>query len=113
MLYNAPELIYLIPAIGFTACIQGFNAPIILTLKRHLKLAQLVSWEVATQAFTIALTVILAWQYQSVWAIAIGGVLGALVWMSRLLLDVSETAKDFILSPHLWTIFFPLVNGYS
>ncbi len=78
MLYNAPELFYLIPAIGFTACIQGFNAPIILTLKRHLKVRQLISWEIATQIVTITLTVILAWQYQSVWAIAIGGILGAL-----------------------------------
>ena len=77
-LYNAPELLYLIPVIGFTACIQGFNAPIILTLKRHLKVRQLISWEVTTQVITIILTVILAWQYQSVWAIAIGGILGAL-----------------------------------
>lgn len=79
ILYEAPELAYLIPAIGFTACVQGFNAPIILTLKRHLKVRQLISWEVSTQVITIALTVVLAWQYQSVWAIAIGGILGALV----------------------------------
>ena len=51
MLYNAPELVYLIPAIGFTACIQGFNAPIILTLKRHLKVRQLISWEIAPSRY--------------------------------------------------------------
>jgi O-antigen/teichoic acid export membrane protein len=78
ILYSAPDLAYLIPAIGFTACIQGFNAPVILTLKRHLKVRKLMIWEIATQAVTIILTVILAWQYQSVWAVAIGGVLGAI-----------------------------------
>lgn len=79
LLYEAPELVYLIPAIGFTACVQGFNAPIILTLKRHLKVRQLIFWEVSIQAITVVLTVVLAWQYQSVWAIAIGGILGALI----------------------------------
>ena len=77
ILYSAPDLVYLIPAIGFAACIHGFNAPVILTLKRHLKVRQLIIWEVSTQFVTILLTVILAWQYQSVWAVAIGGVLGA------------------------------------
>ena len=105
LLYNAPELIYLIPAIGFTACIQGFNAPIILTLKRHLKLAQLVSWEVATQAFTIALTVILAWQYQSVWAIAVGGVLGALCGCLVSYLMSQERPKFHLESSSLENIF--------
>lgn len=78
ILYSAPELLYLIPVVGFTACIQGFNAPIMLTLKRHLKIRQLIGWEVTTQILTIAMTVILAWQYQSVWAIAVGGILGGL-----------------------------------
>lgn len=78
ILYNAPDLLLLIPVIGFSAVIQGFNAPAILTLKRHLKLRQLVSWEFSTQVFTVLVTLLLAWQYRSVWSIAIGGVLGAM-----------------------------------
>lgn len=105
IIYDAPELLYLIPAIGFTACIQGFNAPIILTLKRHLKVRQLISWEVATQAITIILTVVLAWQYQSVWAIAIGGVLGAFIGCLISYLMSHQLPKFHLESSSLKNIF--------
>ena len=103
--YEAPVLAYLIPAIGFTACIQGFNAPIILILKRHLRVRQLISWEVSTQAITIALTVLLAWQYQSVWAIAIGGILGALVGCLISYLISHQYPRFYLESSSLKNIF--------
>ncbi len=105
VIYEAPVLAYLIPAIGFTACIQGFNAPIILILKRHLKVRQLISWEVSTQAITIALTVLLAWQYQSVWAIAIGGILGALVGCLISYLMSQQTPRFYLEPSSLENIF--------
>ena len=105
ILYEAPELAYLIPAIGFTAFVQGFNAPIILTLKRHLKVRQLISWEVSTQIITIALTVVLAWQYQSVWAIAIGGILGALVGCLVSYLMSRQLPRFYLESSSLENIF--------
>jgi len=77
-LYNAPELMILIPVIGFTAVVQGFNAPGILTLKRHMKVKQLICWEFTAQLITVVATVLLAWTYQSIWAIAAGGLIGAL-----------------------------------
>ena len=52
-LYEAPQLLALIPVIGLTAVIQGFNAPGILSLKRHMKVRQLISWEFTTQLVTV------------------------------------------------------------
>lgn len=105
ILYEAPVLAYLIPAIGFTACVQGFNAPIILTLKRHLKVRQLITWEISTQIVTIVLTVILAWQYQSVWAIAVGGILGALVGCLLTFLMSRKLPRFYLESSSLENIF--------
>ncbi len=78
ILYHSPDLITLIPAIGFTAVIQGFNAPGVMTLRRHMDLRGLLVWELLTQIVSVATTVVLAWQYQSIWAIPIGGIVGAL-----------------------------------
>jgi len=78
ILYHSPDLISLIPAIGFIAVIQGFNAPGVMTLRRHMDLGRLLIWELLTQIVSVATTVVLAWQYQSIWAIPVGGVVGAL-----------------------------------
>ena len=103
ILYSSPELVFLIPAIALTAFIQGFNAPVILTLRRHLKIKQLMVWELAVQAITILVTVVLAWKYQSVWAIAIGGIVGALFGCVSSYF-ISKTARPvFYLEPSALT----------
>ena len=38
VIYEAPELLLLIPAVGFTAIFQGFTSPAVLTLKRKIEL---------------------------------------------------------------------------
>ncbi len=78
VIYSAPELLLLIPVIGFSAVIQGFNSPTILSYRRHLRVRQLISWEFSTQLVTVLITILLAWEYRSVWSVAIGGVIGAL-----------------------------------
>jgi O-antigen/teichoic acid export membrane protein len=78
VIYSSAELLLLIPFIGFSAVIQGFNSPKILSYRRHLRVKQLVSWELATQVVTVVISVLLAWEYGSVWSVAFGGVIGAL-----------------------------------
>ncbi|MDB4076235.1 oligosaccharide flippase family protein [Porticoccaceae bacterium] len=98
-LYEAPQLLALIPVIGFTAVIQGFNAPGILSLKRHMKVRQLISWEFTTQLVTVVMTVLLAWQYRSIWAIAVGGVLGALIGCFLSYIMTQSKRPRFLLEP--------------
>ena len=98
-LYEAPLLLALIPVIGFTAVIQGFNAPGILSLKRHMKVRQLISWEFTTQLVTVVMTVLLAWQYRSIWAIAVGGVLGALIGCFLSYIMTQSKLPRFVLEP--------------
>lgn len=78
VIYNSSEIFWLIPAIGFSAVIQGFNSPTILSYRRHLRVRRLLSWELSTQVLTVVITILLAWKYSSVWSVAIGGIFGAL-----------------------------------
>jgi O-antigen/teichoic acid export membrane protein len=77
--YQAPELALLVPAIGFTAVIQGLHSPVILKFKRYLRVRPLIFLELATQFITVLITVFFAWKYGSVWSIALGGVVGSLI----------------------------------
>ena len=77
MIYDAPELFYLIPVITFSAVFQGFTSPVILSLKRHIRLNPLFIWQVATQLLTTIITIAAAWYFRSIWAIALGGLVGA------------------------------------
>ena len=105
-LYDAPQLLALIPVIGFTAVIQGFNAPGILSLKRHVKVRQLISWEFTTQLVTVLITVLLAWQYRSIWAIAVGGVSGALIGCFLSYTMTQSRLPRFLLEPEALNSIF-------
>jgi len=77
LIYEAPELFSLIPVITFAAVFQGFTSPVILSLKRHIKLNSLFFWQVTTQLLTTIITIAAAWHFRSIWAIALGGLAGA------------------------------------
>lgn len=76
-IYQAPELLLLIPVMGFSAVFQGFTSPTVLKLKRNIDLKKLLSWQISTQFLTTVITIACAWYYRSIWGIAIGGLIGA------------------------------------
>jgi O-antigen/teichoic acid export membrane protein len=77
--YEAPELALLIPVVGLSALIHGFYTPSVMILKRHVKLKPLIVWELIGQSVAVVSTLLLAWYFRSIWAIAFGGLLGAVV----------------------------------
>ncbi len=77
MMYDAPELFFLLPVVGLGAIIQGLNSTSILSLKRKFTLRSVVLWEMSIQLLTAVCTIYLAWKFQSVWALVIGGLIGA------------------------------------
>ena len=78
-LYDAPELFFLLPVVGLGAIVQGFNSTSILSLKRNFTLRSVVLWEVSIQLLTAVSTIYLAWKLQSVWALVLGGLIGATI----------------------------------
>lgn len=76
--YGEPQLAQLLPAVGLTAVIQGFASINMVTVNRKLLLGRLTALELGSQAFGIVVMIIAALILQSVWALVIGGLVGAL-----------------------------------
>ncbi len=75
--YAAPELAQLLPVAGLSLLIAGFNPTRIDTANRHLALGRVVALDLVAQIVGIVAMVGLAWLLQSVWALVIGAVTGA------------------------------------
>lgn len=87
-LYEAPELLQLLPAAGLTLLISGFNPTRIDTANRHLLLGRVTGLDLAAQIIGILSMIVLAFALQSVWALVIGAIIGSaakLVIMARML----------------------------
>ena len=85
--YGEPKLAWLIPIVGFTTVISGFNSTALFTFKRRINLGKLTLFELGVQLSSLAIMLIWAWFHRSIWALVIGNL-------------VSESLK-MIISHHL------------
>lgn len=76
--YEAPDLAQLLPAAGLTLFIAGFNPTRIDTANRHLLLGRVTLLDLLAQVIGIVSMIALAFLLQSVWALVIGAIIGAL-----------------------------------
>lgn len=86
--YNEPQLLWLIPIVGLTTLIHGFDSTALLTLNRQLAVRKLAIFELAGQIITLTVMVIWAWFDRSIWALVVGNLVSGiyqLVWSHRLL----------------------------
>ncbi len=79
--YGNQQLLWLIPIVGLTTIIAGFNSTSIFTLNRHLALGKLTILEFGSQV--IALIVMISWAFfdQTIWALVAGQIVSSLVKM--------------------------------
>ncbi len=80
--YEQPELQWLLPVVGISAVLAGFNSTSRYTLNRKLHLGRLTFFDLVAQA--VALVVMIAWALlisRTVWALVAGNVANALVRM--------------------------------
>ena len=75
--YNEPRLMLMIPVSGLIVLITGFQTTAMAQHNRHMHLERLTVLQLAAQAINLLAMVLLAWQMRSVWALVIGGVVGA------------------------------------
>lgn len=73
---NEPELFWMIIAVSLTSIISGFNSTWLLVYSRRLMLGKVIILGLVVQSLTLMVTVILAWQWQSVWALVVGNFVG-------------------------------------
>lgn len=73
-----PMLFKLLPVVGFTAVMQGFNSTRLQTMNRRLTVGWITLIELGAQVITIATMIGVAWYISaSVWALVAGGFAGA------------------------------------
>lgn len=77
--YNEPQLLSLMPAVGLTALIAGFQTTKTVVANRQLRLGRQSAISLATQCIGILVTVILAWIWPSIWALVIGSLFSSLM----------------------------------
>ena len=77
-LYDAPELMQLLPVAGLTLLIAGFNPTRIDTANRHLLLGRVTLLDLAAQVVGLLAMIALALTLQSVWALVLGAIVGSL-----------------------------------
>lgn len=77
-LYDAPELLHLLPVAGLTLLIAGFNPTRIDTANRHLLLGRVTLLDLAAQMIGLLAMIALALAMQSVWALVLGAIVGSL-----------------------------------
>ena len=79
--YDEQQLIWLIPIVGFSTVINGFNSTSLFTLKRKINLGKLTLFELGIQLVGISVMLIWAWFDRSIWALVVGNFVSALFKM--------------------------------
>ncbi len=94
-LYDAPDLLQLLPAAGLTLLISGFNPTRIDTANRHLLLGRVTALDLAAQVTGIAAMIGLAFVLQSVWALVIGAIIGSAAKLGLMVWGLPGRANRF------------------
>lgn len=72
-LYDAPELLWILPLGGMSLILLGAAPTRVFSAQRHMQLGRIVGIDLASQALGIVAMIALAWLYQSFWALVVGG----------------------------------------
>ena len=73
--YGEPQLSWLIPIVGFTTVISGFNSTALFTFKRRLNLSKLTLFELGIQLASLTIMLVWAWFHRSIWALVVGNLI--------------------------------------
>lgn len=77
--YDEPLLFPLVAALSITALLQGLSSIGIPIARRQMALRKLTFLEVSVHAATVFITILIAWQYRSVWALVAGALFGSVL----------------------------------
>ena len=85
--YGESQLLWLIPIVGLTTIIQGFNSTALFTLNRQMVFGKLTMFNLGSQIVSLTVMIVWAWLNQTVWALVGGMLVGSLLkmlWSHRL-----------------------------
>ncbi len=89
--YHEPQIVALLPALGFSCLISGFSSSSLLTLARHMGVGRLSSLELVTQLIQLLVTLAWAFVQPTIWALVAG----------RLAAELARTIISFWMLPEM------------
>lgn len=79
--YSEPQLLWLIPIVGLSTVINGFNSTALFTLKRKISLGKLTVFELGIQLISLSVMLIWAWFDRTIWALIVGNLVSEIFRM--------------------------------
>lgn len=70
--YQDPRLSWLVPLVGLSTILAGFNSTSLATLNRHLQVGLLARFELGVQVISLSVLITWAWFSPTIWALIIG-----------------------------------------
>jgi len=95
MFYKNEVLIQIIPVVGLTALIGGFNSTAIITASKRITLGQVTCLNITVQIVGIVVMIGCALIWRSVWALVIGGVAASICKMVLSHVWLADTRNRF------------------
>ncbi len=77
--YDDERLLTMLPVAGLSLLFAGFNPTRIDSASRHLMVGRMTVLDIISQVFSLLVMLVLAWTLRSIWALVIGGVMGAAI----------------------------------
>lgn len=118
-IYQQPELVWLLPAAATTTLLQGFGSLSVPLANRRMEFARPAILELTSATLSLAATIVAAWILESVWAIVIGGFVGATLRLvgsytfvpgPRFRLSIDKTIASDILQFGKWIFASSLIT---
>jgi O-antigen/teichoic acid export membrane protein len=85
--YEEPLLGHILPVIGLSFAVSGFNSMSVAKMYKELKMGKMVTMRLASQVVSLLSMVSIAYLFSNIWSLVIGSIVGALVqavWSHRL-----------------------------
>ncbi len=77
--YQEPRMLWLVPIMGIASIILGFASPSPFILNRRMALDRVIIFDFIVQVLSLVVLIALAYWFRSLWAFAIGGLIGATI----------------------------------
>lgn len=122
-LYDEPQLFSLLCATSFIALVHGFLSINVTLAERGIRIHAVIAIKIVCQIIAIAVMCILAYIYESVWALAIGTIVGSVLTVigshiflkghkHRLMIDKAITVRLFKFGRWIfWGTLFTFFGG--
>ncbi|VXD11006.1 oligosaccharide flippase family protein [Planktothrix paucivesiculata] len=81
--YNEPQLLWIMPIVGFRTVIAGFESTSLATLNRNLNLKTLTIYDFIVQGLSLVVMIVLAWISPTIWALIIGVLISSVFGLIR------------------------------